>query len=228
MTDFYILLIKLFKPEDISRLIPDSPEVKDIDEIFRQLTKHNIWNFQDISKLKKITKKFMKGDASLSDMMKEYEFKLNGYWINTKIIDKIRSDQFKKYNPEDYPSTPSTKYDTKFRRELSMRLFDDKGGRELPMRSMEFVKNVWEEFSDTFRLTLESVLDKIVMSCIEISWFILSMSAQNVLEYLNEEALDFFQRKYIFNVTLEGTVIYDSKNYGIASAKVSLKLFCMR
>lgn len=221
MSDFYDHLIDIFRPEDISGLIPESPELKDIDMIFKVLTKKHLWGFRDTSKLESIVDMFI-DDGSIKRMISDYKSSLNGYKANTKIIDRIRSKEITELGAieEEYTSiaTNAEKYDKEFRKKLSIQLFKGDDKILLTMKSLEFVEKVWNNLCEEFQLSLTSVLDSIVQHCIEISWFIPSESAQKILEHVHE-AVDFFKKMFVSNVILEGTVIY-SESCGVASTKV--------
>ena len=220
MDDFCSHIIKIFHSEQVSQLLPQSPQVKDIDKIFRILTEHHMWEFSDISKLKSIAELFLENDETITKMIREYKTKLNGYWANTKLVDRIRADAIKGYVDDEASSIQDNpeKYNVEFRKKLSVQLFKAEKGRILNMESLVFVEKIWRELCEEFKLSLTSVLDKIVEHCIEISWYIPSQSAQAILEHISG-AVGFLQKKYISNLLLEGVSIY-SERCGVASMKV--------
>lgn len=218
MSDFYIHVVSIFEPEDISRVISDEC---DIDHIFNALTKHRLWGFGDISQLKSIAKRFIEVDGSLRQIFSDYNFKLNGYKATTKIIERIRSDEMKERDDfddsDEYESVVSnaSKYNKKYRHDLSVKLFSsDDGNVRLAMKSLEYIETIWNELCDEFEMSLPPVLDKIVEGCIEITWLVPSALALKVLGKMHE-AIEFFQRKFISNILLEGIVVY-SASYGVA------------
>ena len=229
MDDFCTHIIKIFHPEEVSRLLPASPEVKDIDRIFRILTEHHMWGFSDISKLKSIADSFLEDDASITKKIREYNSKLSGYWANTKIVDRIQEDAIKEYGSDEDESSireKPEKYNAEFRKKLSVQLFKAEKGRNLNMESLVFVEKIWRDLCEEFKLSLTSVLDKIVEHCIEISWYIPSHSAQAILERISG-AVGFLQKKYVSNLLLEGVPIY-SESCGVASMKVISFFGCLR
>ena len=220
MDDFCAHIIKIFRPEQVSRLLPRSPQVKDIDKIFRVLTEHHMWSFLDTSKLKSIADSFLE-NAGITEMIRKYNSKLSGYWANTKIVNRIRADAIQEYGGDEDASSIREhfeKYNAEFRKKLSVQLFKPEKGRILNEESLLFVEEIWRDLCNEFQLSLTSVLDKIVEHCIEISWYIPSHSAQAILEHISE-AVGFFQKKYISKVLLEGVPIY-SESGGVASMKV--------
>ena len=216
MTDFRTRIVRFFEPaEDISQLIPT--EVKDSDEIFSILTNKHLWNVESITVLKIIAKRYMKEDEIVRKMLTDYVFKLNAYRATTKLIQRIQADRIK---AEKDASTTGKKYDEKFRKKLSFELFQPEDGSsiELTELSMDFMHEIWDDACENFGISFTSILHRVALNCIKVSWFIPSISAQMILENI-DRAVAFLQRRFISNVVLEGTVIY-SKSYGVASAKV--------
>ena len=221
MEEFHSHIKIIFKPEDLSRIIKDD---FDVQKIFKALTDHHLWKFESISKLQKIVE-FIEDDESLQqlqELIRKYKFELNGYLANTKIIDRIRSDEIKEkdFEEEEYESIKSNKkkYDIAYRKKLSVALFKGEHGRKLTMESLMYIDKVWNELCDEFDISLSSVLDSIRENCIEITWLIPSVSAQQILKRL-EGAVEFFKRKFISCVVLEGILIY-SESAGIVGQKV--------
>lgn len=223
ISDFYEHIIHIFEPEEISRLIPDAIAAKDIDRTFEILTKAHCWGFGDVSKLKSIAQEFIEEDGSIQQMISDYKVELAGYNATTKIIEKIQSNEIQEGSEDDDESETVTldasKYDQKFRKKLSAKLFKgDDGKVKLGMKSLEYIGKFWEEICEEFDMSLTCVLDQIAKGCIEITWHIPSPSAQQVLAHINC-AVQFFQRKFVSNIILEDIVIY-SESCGVAPQKV--------
>ena len=225
MDDFYWHIVDIFKPEDVGKLIPDASVMKDVDTVFKVLSDQNFWGFEDVSQLKSLVDRFIKGvdRAHLLEMIRDYKYNLNGYRANTKIIDRVQADGIEENEEDDeYESivTNPTKYNKKYRKTLSAKLFKSTGGDNvlLTMKSLEYVQEVWNDMCDEFDIPLTAVLDKIKGGCIQVTWLIPPQSATKVLDHITNAAT-FLQSRFISNLLLEDIVIY-SESVGVASQEV--------
>lgn len=215
-------IIHLYEHEDVSGLIGD---LADVDKIFKVLSDNCMWGYNNVTHLKSIADVFMEEDTALLDKITVYEEHLHAYRATTKIIDKIQSGEIKEYSgDEEFQSVMENpeKYTKSYRKRLSTKLFkgDKTGIFKLSMNSLEYVEKIWGYFSEEFEelSPLHSVLDTIEDGCIEVTWLIPSVSALGVLRHLHQ-AVDFFKRRFISNVILEGIIVY-SESCGVANQKV--------
>jgi hypothetical protein len=225
MDDFYWHMVNIFKPEDISRLIPDASDIESIDKVFKVLSKQRLWGFEDVSQLKSIADRFIEEDHRLKEMILDYRTKLSGYRANTRIIDWMRSggieeDEEDEGAYESIASNPS-KYTKKYRRSLSKKLFKSADGDnvQLTLKSLEYVQKIWNDLCIEFDISLTGVLDKIEEGCIQVTWQIPPQSATTILDRI-DSAVEFFRSKFISNILLEDIIIY-SEGFGVADKKVS-------
>ena len=218
--EFYDHIVHIFEPEEISRLLPDFKEAKDIDRTFEVLTKAHCWGFGDVSQLKSIVSRFIEEDEHL---ISDYKVKLTSYKATTKIIEWMKSEEMKEESEEDdceSVTLDAKKYNLKFRKKLSAKLFKGEGAKaKLSTKSLDYIEKFWEELCEEFdMMSLSCVLDSITDGCIEITWHIPSRSASQILAHINS-AVHFFERKFVSNIILEDVVIY-SGSFGVATQKV--------
>lgn len=220
--DFYELIVEIFEPEKISRLIPNATVAGDIDMTFEILTKAHCWGFGDVSKLKSIVEEFIEEDDGIQKMITDYKDNLTGYNATTKIIEQIQSLEISEGSDDEEEcktKVDTSKYDHKFRKSLRAKLYKSESGTgRLDEKSLEYVGIFWKEICEEFVISLDGVLEQIVKGCIEITWHIPSPSAQQILAQIHG-SVQFFQRKFVSNIILEDVIIY-SESFGVATEKV--------
>ena len=89
-------IVNLFAPKDVSYIISHT---NDIYEIFRQMTRHYFWSFNDISKLTELACLHIE-DSKIEEAIQKYDEDLIGYKTCTLIWEKINLDSMQQESDE--------------------------------------------------------------------------------------------------------------------------------
>lgn len=214
----------IFRPaEDISDLISG----KDIRGIFSALKNNHLWKFNNINKLSNLAKEFIDDDQVMKEI-DEYNNYLITHKMGTRICEQINLDTFKHEDEEDHEDVSGNHnpdqndpsyYQPSYRKELRLVLFrSSERNVNLTDQSLKYLEEIWERLRKTFKISLESVLDAIKAGCIEVVWYIPSISAQQILDRLKGSE-EFFQEIFASMIQLEGALVY-SESVGVVSSQV--------
>jgi len=117
-------------------------------------------------------------------------------------------------------ASQKSKYDTKYRKKLSVKLYDGIGGSKITLKSLDYIEKFWNSLCDEFEMpSLPKLLDSIVCGSIVITWIVRRIHAQKILNNIRW-ALDFLKKEFILEINLERVCIYN-ENSGVATAEVS-------
>jgi len=218
----------LFDPEDITDIISDSNTVF---KIFRQLSKHHLWSFSEISKLTALASKIE--DSEIKKAIEVYNGNLIGYKTCTKIWEKINFDSMSEelenekgeihpFTEEKDPSYNNIIIAT--RKKLVVTILENEGHRLIKVseNSLHYLEEIFEKMKQTFNLTLDAVLKKVAAGSLEITWYIPSISAWKILDKL-PQALQFLKKERISSMFLEDVLIY-SDSIGVINSKVNINI----
>lgn len=226
--EFKFFLEDIFDPEDISDIISKSDNVLGI---FRQITKHHLWKYDDIAKLISIVNKFIKDDKIKNDI-DDYQGSLVDYKAGTKIWQQKHFDclQQDSDGEEDCAKDEISRsleerdpshYKISVRKELIVTLLKREGDGIINVSdySLKYLDEFFKLLKTKFKLTLGAVLKKVAKDSIEVTWYIPSISAQKILDGINE-AVEFLREEHISTMILEGVLIY-SGSIGVVGLKVT-------
>ena len=221
----------IFEPEDISELISMSDNVLGI---FRLLTKHHFWNYSNTAKLSSIEKEFIKDDK-IKKEIDEYNGSLVGYKAGTKIWQQMNLDSLQQGSDDEEDSIrsvtsgfheeqDSSHYRMAIRKKLVVTLLQrgekGKGLINVTDYSLNYLDEVFQDFQKKFKLSLDAVLHKVAVGSIEVTWYIPSNSAQQIINEIHE-TVGFLREIHVSTIVLEGALIY-SESTGVVNLKVSL------
>ena len=223
----------IFEPEDISELISKSDNVLGI---FRLLTKNHLWNYSNTAKLSSIVREFIKDDK-IKKEIDEYNGSLVGYKAGTKIWQQINLDSLQQgsddeedsiridtsgFHEEQDPSHHRMAIRKKLVVTLLQRGEKGKGLINVTDYSLNYLDEVFQDFQKKFKLSLDAVLHKVAVGSIEVTWYIPSNSAQQILNEIHE-TVEFLREIHASTIVLEGALIY-SESTGVVNLKVSLSV----
>ena len=220
-------LANIFDPEDISDIISST---NDIYEIFRQLTRYHFWSFNDINKLTELASLHIE-DSKIENAIKKYNEDLIGYKTCTLIGEKINFDSIQQESDEELEhkdkicsvtkeNDPSC-YNVATRKKLIIKLLEGEGGRHVKVTDLclLYLEEIFEKMKQAFNLTLDAVFKKVATGCIEITWYIPSISAWKILGKL-PDSLQFLKDEGLTTMFLEDVLIF-SDTRGVINSKVN-------
>ena len=213
----------LFEPEKVKDVISS---LSDPVEIFEQLTIHHFWSFRKINKLTALVALHIK-DSEIEEGIKKYNDNLIGYKTCTLIEKKINFDRMQQEElkkDEVAEEKDISCYNIAARKRLIIKLLEREGGSHIKVSDLclLYLEEVFEKMKQKFNLTLDAVLDNVTTGCIEITWYIPSISAWKILDNL-PESLQFLKEEGIFTMLLEDVLIF-SNTTGVINSKVSNEL----
>ena len=220
MEEFHTFIINIFDAREL-------PRAETVKYMFKILSEKKCWNFIDVSNLESIVEEFSVGFKDQNKkLMKQYKEELSGFKAATKIVDfmnlKRKEEPDDGSDGEEYISIDSNKekYDEKYRKKLSIKLYDGKGGTKITLRSLEYVDKLWNSLCEEFEMpSLPKLLDSIMSGCIIVTWIIRRIHAQKILHNVFHAAV-FLKQELIVRVYLEGVCIYDDES-GVATTEVN-------
>ena len=198
MKELHVFLISYFPPECI-------PELADIHEIFKAITRNKLWDSWNYLPLKKVVEEFAADDKQLESWIEAYKQDLKSYKATTKLIDHIsvaESDSTVDESEEEEHDRPA-RYDKRFYRTLSLKLktkFTD--------QTMEYIDDLWNEIADLYDLPHYVILlDSVRKGCVSVVWRIPSHIAPKVLN-APPPSDEFYRKHGITRMEYGGEGIY--------------------
>ena len=157
MKDFCRFLEGLFPPRDCI------PESSSIDEIFKVITHNKLWDYWNYFPLQQVVREFVGDDQELNAQFKTYKEALAAHKVTIKLVDYIaavasdpRGDDLPLEEDQlDEPEQKPVKYDQRYYRKLSVKL-----EVKFTSHTLEYLDDIWEEFTDLYNLPpLVTLLD---------------------------------------------------------------------
>ena len=182
---------------------------KSLDEIFRALSKHRLWDYLNYYLLQNIIEQFAGDDDELNRMMEQYQKDLTGYVLTVRIqtyleatkhpIAMSDSDNFA-------DEVVPLQQDYELFRKLTA-----KCEVNITNHTLSYVINLWRSLAKQFALPRPAViLHDIAEGCIGITWLI----PANLVEYITrmvQETANKFSEENVLRVTLEELWIYQTE-----------------
>lgn len=195
---------------------------KSIGEIFAELSRHKLWNFSTelprSTFIKGLAETFIKDDPELRKLIDNYRFQLTGFKAMTNIalyIKKCKDNSIA--NSEQSIQSDIALYDEDYYSELSTKL-----NARVTERSLLCIDDFWKSIADHFLIpSLSSVLKSIEMGCVEVTWYVPTLSALHIQTKI-QSSTKFFQEQKISRVTISSEVLYDE---GMSKVRLLLPLF---
>ena len=179
-------------------------------EIFRALTKYNLWDYLNYYLLQVIIEEFASDDDKLNDMMDQYQRDLTGY-VLTLQIQKYLEATHNKYpttmsdgessGDEIVPALPQQK--KQLFKELSIKF-----NTNVTDHTLGYVTDLWRSLRNQFKLPRPAmILHSIAEGCICITWLIPVNLVTHVTR-MAQETVHMFVKQHIVKVMVEEHCIY--------------------
>ena len=183
----------------------------DFSVMFANLTKQKMWTYQHCSPLEMLTEKFLHDDQDVQDMIKRYKGELSGFLLATKLIEYVTLNPLSDEEMEEEEDLPLPKLTKKQYRSLKVVLNLDT--RKISELSLNYVHELWEKFADDFDLPLlTTIINKIVIGSLEITWLILQHIAEIIeLKSKTPKAVRFFRNHDIVLLQVDNVTVYDEQ-----------------
>ena len=179
---------------------------RSLDEIFRALGKHGLWDYINYYLLQSIIEEFAGDDDELNGMMGQYQEDLTGYVLTLQIQTYLDTTPYvqptrdgEHLNGE--TASPQQKHELFYK--LSV-----KTNHNVTDHSLSYVTNLWQSLAKQFTLPRPAmILHNIAEGCIGITWLIPANLVEHVTR-LAQETTNMFAEENVLRVMLEERCIY--------------------
>ena len=185
---------------------------RNLDEIFRALSKHRLWDYLNYYLLQSIIEEFASDDDELNGMMKQYQQDLTGHILTLQIqayLETVNSElppvtANDNENPTDeIVSALPPQQNCELFKKLTLKV-----KANVSDRSLSYVDDLWRSLTNQFALPRPAlILHNIAKGCIGITWLI----PANLVKYVTKmarETTNMFAEENVLRVTLEEQCIY--------------------
>ena len=185
---------------------------RSLDEIFRALSKHRLWDYINYYLLQSIIEQFADDDHDLKRMMEQYQKDLTGYVLTLRIQTYLDATHF------EYPIAMSdseisadeeiiTSLPLQQKHELFKKL-TTKYKVNVTDHTLSYVIDLWKSLANQLALPRPAmILHDIAKGSIGITWLI----PANLVKYVTkmaQETTNMFAEENVLRVTLEEQCIY--------------------
>ena len=177
-----------------------------LDEIFRALSKHGLWDYLNYYLLQSIIEAFADDDKELNGMMEQYQQDLTGYILTLRIqtyLDATKHPIATSDNDNSTDEVVPLQQDYMLFRNLTV-----KCEVNITNHTLSYVINLWRSLAKQFALPQPAmILHKVAEGCIGITWLI----PANLVKYVTKmarETTNTFAEENVLRVTLEEQCIY--------------------
>lgn len=180
---------------------------KSLDQIFHELSKHELWNYSNYDLLESIIKEFARMDNTLKRMMEEYKHDLTGFTLTRKIETYLNATHYEHTITDSDSSADEiiSSLPLEQKSKLFKKLTTKCDGMVVTDHTLSYVNTLWESLAQQFQLPqLTLILHDIAEG--RITWLIPSKPTQCVIK-MAEETGNVFS-KGVVNVTLDEKRIY--------------------
>lgn len=185
---------------------------KNLNEIFRALSKYGLWDYLNYYLLQSIINAFAKDDDELNSMIGQYQRDLTGHiltiniqtYLDTTDCDLPLFTTSDSENPtDDILSSLPPLQKCEFFKKLTFKV-----NANITDHSLHYVIDLWQSLAKQFALPqLAMILHNIAEGCIGITWLLPS----NLVKYVTKMAqrtTNMFAKKHILKVILDERCIY--------------------
>ena len=179
---------------------------KNLDEIFRALSKHRLWDYLNYYLLQSIIEEFADDDDELNGMMEQYQEDLTGHILTLRIQAYLEATKHlvamsDRDNLAD--EVVPLQQDYKLFRKLTA-----KCEVNITSHTLSYVINLWRSLAKQFALPRPAmILHNIAEGCIGITWLI----PANLVKYVTRmarETANMFAEENVLRVKVEELCIY--------------------
>ena len=185
---------------------------KSMEEIFRALSKHRLWDYLNYFLLQTIIEQFARDDRELNDMMQRYQQDLTGHALVLEIqtyldaTHSVTSSDSENSASESVPAPPPQNKCWLFQK-LSVKV-----NINITEHSLSYVDKLWRSLANQFLLPQSAlILDSIAKGCISITWLI-PANLVNYVTRIAQATSSKFEEKHVLKVVLEDQCIYSVEN----------------
>jgi len=198
------------KSEDGSAMVTTVLEsAKSLDEIFRALSKHRLWDYLNYYLLQSIIEEFASDDDELKRMMDQYQKDLTGYILTQQIQTYLDATHF------EYPIAVSDSEISADEESLppqqKHKLFKTLTAKykvNVTDHTLSYVIDLWRSLANQFALPQPAmVLHDIAEGSIGITWLIPANLIKHITQ-MAQETTNMFAEENVLRVTLEEQCIY--------------------
>ena len=186
---------------------------RSLDEIFRALGKHRLWDYLNYYLLQSIIEEFASDDDELNRMMGQYQRDLTGYILTQRIqtyLEAVNSELPLFTTNEDdnladeIVSALSPQQNYELFKKLTLKV-----KANVSDYSLSYVNDLWQSLAKQFALPRPAmILHKVAEGCIGITWLIPANLVKYVTRMARETTNMFAEELIILRVTLEEQNIY--------------------
>ena len=179
---------------------------KNLDEIFRALSKHGLWDYLNYYLLQNIIEEFAGDDDELNGMMEQYQEALTGHILTLRIQTYLDATKHPiAINDGDNLADEVVPLQQDY--ELFKKL-TAKCEVNITSHTLSYVINLWRSLAKQFALPRPAmILHNIAEGCIGITWLI----PANLVKYVTRmarETANMFAEENVLRVKLEELCIY--------------------
>ena len=179
---------------------------KSLDEIFRALSKHRLWDYLNYHLLQSIIEAFAHDDKELKSMMEQYQKDLTGHVLTLRIQEYLDVTKHP-IAMSDSDNLADEVVSLKQKYELFRKL-TAKYEINITNHTLSYVIDLWQSLANQFALPRPAmILHDIAEGCIGITWLIPANLVKHVMRMARESA-NMFAKKNVLRVTLEEQCIY--------------------
>lgn len=197
---FRLYIINLFSPGDIVS------HTTSIAEICECLSRHRLWDYNTYHPVEKIATMFANGDDELKGWISDYKSELAAFKATTKIATFIKEcdEDDDIADPDQTIQENLARYDKRYCRKLTIKL-----KARVTEQTLVYIDEFWRSIADHFILQpLSVLLETIREGCMEITWYIPTPSAFQILTCI-KTSKEFFQEQGISRLAVDNEILYD-------------------
>ena len=176
---------------------------RSLDEIFRALSKHRLWDYINYYLLQSIIEAFADDDDELNHMMEQYQEDLTGHILTLRIQTYLDATKHHIVTSDSDNEVGPLQQDYKLFRKLTV-----KCEVNITNHTLSYVIDLWQSLAKQFALPRPAmILHDIAEGCIGITWLI----PANLVKYVTQmarETTNMFAEENVLRVTLEEQCIY--------------------
>ena len=205
---FLVTMYSSYNSRDESTIIATVVEsARNLDEIFRALGKHRLWDYLNYYLLQNIIEAFADDDDELNGMMEQYQEDLTGYILTLRIQTYLEAT-YCQHSIATSDSENSSAADEKVPPHELFKTLTVKCEVNITNHTLGYVNDLWRSLARQFALPQPAmILQKVAEGCIGITWLIPANLVEHVTRMARETA-NMFAEENVLKVMLEGQCIY--------------------
>lgn len=170
---------------------------EDFDDMFRTLTQHGLWDYQNSLLLRNITKKYLSKNTELTEFMRIYGEAIAGYREKTAIFDACELQLAKELPVE--MNSPLESYFAKWNVKLES---------EITHEQLNHITDLSLSLASEIGLAPEALLlKKLVRNPLTVMWLVPTLFHQKVCDQMSQNQ-EWLKNKKVTYMALEECVLY--------------------